>query len=308
MMEAIETLLTPVSPEHPCGESVRYSPEFDRLAAARQQDDETLPTGVWQSTPRRADWEEVARLACELTLSRSKDLVIMSWLGEAWLHLRGLLALPDALSLLALALERYPNELHPQIKDDDYDYRAAPLCWVAQHYAAMVANAPLFTCEEETISLAQWQQGKRHDLPPSEMQANIGLALTASLKWLQRLTELCQNWPDATAPSFNVLEQKIKTCQQALGHSVTERPQSEAGETQISAATNSPAFASREEAYQMLKQIADYLQRTEPHSPVPYLLHRACIWGHTPLPELLNELLVSDEAARQLWRQLGVLP
>lgn len=81
-MEAIETLLTPVSPEHPCGESVRYSPEFDRLAAARQQDDETLPTGVWQSTPRRADWEEVARLACELTLSRSKDLVIMSWLGK----------------------------------------------------------------------------------------------------------------------------------------------------------------------------------------------------------------------------------
>lgn len=307
-MEHIEQLLTPVSPEHPCGESMRYSPEFDRLAAARQQDDETLPTGVWQSTPRRADWEEVARQACELTLSRSKDLVIMGWLGEAWLRLRGLAALPDALALITLALERYPDELHPQIKDGDYDYRAAPLCWVAQHYAALVADAPLFTREGETISLTQWQQGKRHDLPTPEVQASIGQALTASLIWLQRLADLCQNWPDATAPSFNVLEQKIKTCQQALGHSVTERPQPEAGEPQAPAAANSPAFAGREEAYQMLKQIADYLQRTEPHSPVPYLLHRACIWGHTPLPELLNELLVSDEAARRLWRQLGVLP
>lgn len=27
--------------------------------------------------------------------------------------------------------------------------------------------------------------------------------------------------------------------------------------------------------------------------------------GHTPLPELLNELISSDESARRLWRQLG---
>jgi Uncharacterized protein conserved in bacteria len=58
----------------------------------------------------------------------------------------------------------------------------------------------------------------------------------------------------------------------------------------------------------MIKQVADYLQRTEPHSPVPYLLQRAFVWGNTPLPELLNELISGDEAARQLWRQLGVLP
>ncbi|HFZ8996681.1 TPA: type VI secretion system protein TssA [Citrobacter freundii] len=307
-MEHIEKLLTPVSPEHPCGESIRYSPDFDQLVAARQQDDETLPTGVWQSTPRRADWEEVARLACELTVSRSKDLVIMGWLGEAWIRLRGLMALPDALALLVLALERYPDELHPQIKDGDYDYRAAPLCWIAQHYAALVADAPLFTLEGETVSLTQWQQGKLHGVPAPDMQANTGLALTASLNWLHRLHTFCQNWPDATAPSFSVLEQKIKTCQQALGIGATEQPQQPEEETRVSPVMNSPAFVSREEAYQMLKQVADYLQRTEPHSPVPYLLHRAYIWGHTPLPELLNELLVSDESARRLWRQLGVLP
>ena len=71
---------------------------------------------------------------------------------------------------------------------------------------------------------------------------------------------------------------------------------------------NTAAFAHREQAYQMIKQVADYLARTEPHSPVPYLLHRAFAWGHTPLPELLSELISSDEPARRLWRQLGVLP
>ncbi len=38
-------------------------------------------------------------------------------------------------------------------------------------------------------------------------------------------------------------------------------------------------FTSREEAYQTLKLIAEYLQRIEPHSPVPYLLQRAHVWA-----------------------------
>lgn len=103
-MEQIDALLIPISPDNPCGESIRYSPEFDRLVGARQEDDESLPTGVWQSTPRRADWEEVARLASHLTTSRSKDLVVMSWLGDAWIRLHGLPALPQALALLTRAL------------------------------------------------------------------------------------------------------------------------------------------------------------------------------------------------------------
>ena len=98
-MEHIQALLNPIQADKPCGDSIRYSPEFDRLVAARQKDDETLPTGVWQSTPRRADWED----ATSLTQTLSKDLVIMSWLGEAWIRTRGLTALPDSLALATLA-------------------------------------------------------------------------------------------------------------------------------------------------------------------------------------------------------------
>jgi hypothetical protein len=49
-------------------------------------------------------------------------------------------------------------------------------------------------------------------------------------------------------------------------------------------------ITSREEAYQKLAEIADYLFRTEPHSPVPYLVHRAITWGQMPLDQLLPEL------------------
>jgi type VI secretion system protein ImpA len=50
-------------------------------------------------------------------------------------------------------------------------------------------------------------------------------------------------------------------------------------------------IASREDAYRQLAVAADYLFRTEPHSPVPYLIHRAIAWGQMPLHELLPEMM-----------------
>ncbi|ELM2169621.1 type VI secretion system protein TssA, partial [Pseudomonas aeruginosa] len=65
---------------------------------------------------------------------------------------------------------------------------------------------------------------------------------------------------------------------------------------------------SREDAYRQLLLIADYLARTEPHSPVPYLIKRAVEWGNKPLSELLAELINADSEARRVWSLLGVLP
>lgn len=47
----------------------------------------------------------------------------------------------------------------------------------------------------------------------------------------------------------------------------------------------------RDQAFQELRKIADYFQRTEPHSPVYMLLERAIRWGYMSLPELLNEMV-----------------
>lgn len=65
--------------------------------------------------------------------------------------------------------------------------------------------------------------------------------------------------------------------------------------------------ASREEAYRQLLVIASYLARTEPHSPVPYLIRRGVEWGNKPLSELLGELISADAESRRLWTLLGVL-
>lgn len=57
-----------------------------------------------------------------------------------------------------------------------------------------------------------------------------------------------------------------------------------------------PPIRSRSEAYGRLADVADYLMRTEPHSPAPYLIRRAISWGGMTLEELLPELVGDNDA------------
>ena len=66
------------------------------------------------------------------------------------------------------------------------------------------------------------------------------------------------------------------------------------------------AAGSREDAFRTLLQVADFFRRTEPHSPIPYLLDQAVRWGKMPLPELLNELLPADAIPTQSFKLVGI--
>ncbi|MFJ4293254.1 type VI secretion system protein TssA [Cupriavidus sp. NPDC089707] len=50
----------------------------------------------------------------------------------------------------------------------------------------------------------------------------------------------------------------------------------------------------RAHAYQLIRDVADYLARHEPHSPTPYLLRRAVRWGQMPLADLMQDILRED--------------
>ena len=67
-----------------------------------------------------------------------------------------------------------------------------------------------------------------------------------------------------------------------------------------------PSIRSREEAYRRLTEVADYLLRTEPHSPSPYLIMRAVNWGKMPLNELLQELAAGEGDLARIYTLLGM--
>ncbi len=63
---------------------------------------------------------------------------------------------------------------------------------------------------------------------------------------------------------------------------------------------------SRSEAYRMLTEVAEYLERTEPHSPTPHLVRRAVSWGDMTLDQLLIEIVRDDNDLRFIYDLLGL--
>lgn len=59
---------------------------------------------------------------------------------------------------------------------------------------------------------------------------------------------------------------------------------------------------SRAEAYRRLAEAAEYLRRTEPHSPTPYLVRRAIAWGNMSLYEVLDQVIRNDGELQELNR------
>jgi type VI secretion system protein ImpA len=62
----------------------------------------------------------------------------------------------------------------------------------------------------------------------------------------------------------------------------------------------------REDAFRHLLRIAEYFQRSEPHSIVRYALEQVVRWGRTPLPDLLAELIPDDSPRNALFKQVGI--
>lgn len=71
-------------------------------------------------------------------------------------------------------------------------------------------------------------------------------------------------------------------------------------------ASSHEAAVSREAALLAVRQAAEYFKRTEPHSPISYLLEQAVRWGHMPLPDLLTELIGDNTNREQLFRLIGI--
>lgn len=99
-----------------------------------------------------------------------------------------------------------------------------------------------------------------------------------------------------------------------LGEAAVAPPEEGATETAVPAGSGPRLVAadgldhvkSREEAFRALLSVAEFFKRTEPHSPVAYLLEQAVRWGRMSLPELLKELVADGGTREQIFRLVGI--
>lgn len=70
-------------------------------------------------------------------------------------------------------------------------------------------------------------------------------------------------------------------------------------------ATATGAVRSRQDALKRLADVAEFFRKTEPHSPVSYLVQRAVKWGNMPLDSWLQEVVKDETVLGQLRETLG---
>lgn len=65
------------------------------------------------------------------------------------------------------------------------------------------------------------------------------------------------------------------------------------------------AIQSRQDALRRLTEVSEFFRKTEPHSPVSYLVSRAVKWGNMPLEQWLQDVIKDDNVMYQLRQTLG---
>lgn len=134
----------------------------------------------------------------------------------------------------------------------------------------------------------------------------------------QLLDEHCGiNDSPPTSNIINVLEDTLGTIKFIAKHKLpSAEPDAnvdagEPGGTNMndSSLENAPAaivagpVKSREQAFRQLAEISAFFRKTEPHSPISYIIERAVKWGDLPLEELIKEL-IPDSSARDTYGSL----
>lgn len=148
-----------------------------------------------------------------------------------------------------------------------------------------------------------------------EQRDNLDQALSLFKACSEALDQHCGS--HEAPPVRNILS-VLEECRGAMNHLGKDKYAQAEGETEEEAATHDGAEANpiaaggersakksmdREEAFRQLREISDFFLRTEPHSPVSYVLQKAVKWGNMRLDELIAEL-IPDSSSRAHYSEL----
>lgn len=325
-------LLEPIRDDEPTGSNLRYEQIYDDIREAQREDDPNLPQGEWEAELKRADWRRVVEL-CETALSDfAKDLRVAAWLTEARFKHLGPAAAAEAVVLIAALCETYWADVFPHDEDEDYEARVDVFDWLNRRLHLAVLHHPLFDLNDvRAVSLGDWEKvvvarladdpekSKTSEIDPADFDRALKSVATSALMDLRTGFESLADAVNAlenqldelmgrVAPSFKSLREILTLVLRRLDEPLAKRNDVPAEATEADAPTGSVsdisvrgAIQNRDQAYQLITKIADFLEATEPHSPTPYLLRRVAEWGNKSLMELMEETITAqDERSRYM--------
>ncbi len=199
-----------------------------------------------------------------------------------------------------------------------------------QRVAALRARA----AEEGKITGEDWRNAK--NATPRAFYEDVYALVNQSWDEFEALNRVIDEKFGHDAPGLNALKKTLDDLRTLLGQIVKEKrilepdPNSPGGAGGVSSAaaahggttdgagdsSNSAAgraslgasgpVRTRQEALLRLAEVADYFRKTEPHSPVSYLVQRAIQWGNMPLETWLENVIKDSGVLDNLRETLGI--
>jgi len=314
----LESIFQPIGDDAPSGTDVRDDPsptsDYQTIKAARNAARALERQNIDDSDSQEAmsHWRNILDLAPEVLKNQAKDLEVACWYTEASVRLHGFAGLRDALLIISGLLERFWDDLHPMPDEYGLETRVSCVAGLNGEGAEGVLIAPLrkvpLTEGYDPGPYSLWQYVQASDLQKiqddeqrnkkieslgfdldavnaavngssTEFYVDLRDALEECIAAIQEVGQLLDDKCGIhEAPSIRTIKETLDECLGTVNHLAKYKFPSD-------------ALAEGE------------FRKTEPHSPVSYVLQKAVKWGSMSLEHLINEL-IPDSTSREHYSEL----
>jgi type VI secretion system protein ImpA len=339
----IEALLAPIAGDNPAGESLRYAGDYDEIKNLQPKPDRDAleaggQEGQWPKIVQIAS-QKIRDKSKDLQIAAWLTEALVQQHGFAGLRdglklIHGLceqfwdgvypLADEGDLEVRAAPLQSMFERNAPvwigeipltrapiRAPDRDETIPVTYNLWHSIVVAQLADKKPLQGAMEQAANDS-----------PTEFLLNLHGDITEAEDALQSLKLLLAEKLGPAAPGVVSVAEALAKCKGRIVTVLTKRGvnlegagggESEAGaaaaeEVHAGGGNGAPSgpIRSRDAALERLREVADFFRRTEPHSPVPYLIQRAINWSRMSFDQLLVELVKDENARSDINSTLGI--
>lgn len=320
----IDLLLEPVSPELVCGSDPEdYESDkalYEAFSQLKSKLDGEMKNGVKQP-PR---WPDIQKEAFELAQS-TKHLHLAVILTDCGLALEGFSGFCDGLRLIREWCERFWKDLYPrEMRHSLIDSLSHPR-FLMKPRRVILAKGPggSFSFEDyekavsdeksddlEAANQARLVRGTFHATPKDQHASNL-IVIETALAHARAVEETFdREAADGTANLMDLRDLLGRMAEALRPLAAAVQSKSEIMETAAESAAfheganmskfTGGAVGSREHAGEQLELLAQYFEKNEPSSPIPYMLRRARRCIGMSFIELVDELAPDKGHALQV--------
>lgn len=257
----------PVRPDSPVGDPVRYDEAFERLQAQMDR--------INSLTGEAVDWKQVVQLSTDILKSKSKDLLVMTYLVLGLFETEGYAGLTAGLKAYAALLNAHWEGCYPKVKPPHGRYNA------------------LQYLVERVLPQVESKDGVIKRAPTASEKEAVHQCADAMAELDPIVTRCFSSQPET--PNLLPLVRALKTLREKVGPLVAaapaaaEQPAGAAAQPAQTGASAAPAagggagipenFASVAQAAAAITRIAKYLLSQDDKDPRGYRLMRAALFG-----------------------------